>query len=358
MTPLKVRGGKRLPEEGSGRVLIRGTNWIGDVVMTLPAVAAIRKRWPGARISVLAKPWVAEVYRLSPDVDEVIVFEEPGRHAGAAGKLRLAGELRRSGFDCAILLQNAIEAAILARLAGIPLRAGYNSDGRGVLLTHSVLRTRLIRKVHQIDYYLEMVRALGCTPAGRDVHLRPGKDCAETSEKLGATFGIEDGRPLIGLAPGAAYGPAKKWFPERFAAVADRLIDHTGGQAILFGSGGDRESTAEVQRNARHPLVDIAGKTNLKEAISLMARCALFLSNDSGLMHVAGALAIPTVAIFGSTNPATTSPVGEKSLVIHRDVPCSPCLKPVCPTDFCCMDLIGVEEVYAAARKLLDGENR
>jgi heptosyltransferase-2 len=353
MVQLEVRGGKRLPAEGIERMLIRGTNWIGDVVMTLPAVAAIRKTWPRARISILAKPWVDEVYRLSPDVDEIIPFAEPGRHAGILGKWHLAGELRRYGFDCTILLQNAIEAAILARLASIPLRAGYNSDGRGALLTHSVRRTPAIKEVHQIDYYREMVRALGCATAGRDVRLLPGKDYDETAARLLRQFDIREGRPLIGIAPGAAYGPAKKWFPERFAAVADRLIDDTGAQAILFGSAGDKESTTTVARSARHPLVDIAGRTNLKEAMALIARCTLFLSNDSGLMHVAGALGIPTIAIFGSTNPATTSPVGEKSAVIHHDVSCSPCLKPVCPTDFRCMEMIGVDDVYAVARKLL-----
>jgi heptosyltransferase-2 len=324
--------------------------------MTLPAVAAIRMTWPRARISVLAKPWVAEVYRLSPDVDEVIAYEEPGRHGGVLGKWRLAADLRRHRFDGAILLQNAIEAAIIALLAGIPLRAGYNSDGRGPLLTHSVRRTRAIRQCHQIDYYLEMVRALGCLPAGRSVRLRPGKDYAETAARLLNAFGIAEavGRPLIGIAPGAAYGPAKKWFPERFAAAADRLIDDTGAQAILFGSGGDRENTQAVGRHARHPMIDIAGKTDLKEAVALMARCDLFLSNDSGLMHVAGALGIPTIAIFGSTDPAATSPVGEKSVVIHHPVACGPCLKPVCPTDFRCMEQIGVDEVYTAARRLLD----
>jgi heptosyltransferase-2 len=357
MSPLQVRGGKRLPAEGIERVLIRGTNWIGDVVMTLPAVAAVRRTWPGAQVAVLAKPWVAEVYRLSPDVDEVVVFQDPGRHGGIPGKLRLANELRRRRFDCAILFQNAIEAAILARLAGIPLRAGYNSDGRGLLLTHAVRRTQAIRQVHQIDYYLEMVRALGCPSAGREVRLRPGSDYQETAEALFGQYGIGTGHPLIGLAPGAAYGPAKKWFPERFAAVADLLIDAVEAQAVLFGSGGDRESTAAVARNARHPLIDVAGRTNLKEAIALISRCSLFLANDSGLMHVAGALGVPTVAIFGSTNPVTTSPVGAKSVVIHRGVPCSPCLKPVCPTDFRCMEQIGVEEVYEAARKLLDGSS-
>ena len=353
MMHLDVRGERRLPAEGVERVLIRGTNWIGDVVMTLPAVAAVRKMWPRARISILAKPWVAEVYRLSPDVDEIIPFEEPGRHAGIPGKWRLAGELRRNRFDCAILLQNAIEAAIIARLAGIPLRVGYNSDGRGALLTHSVRRIPEIRRVHQIDYYLAMVAAVGCPAADRDIRLSPGSDYAATAESLFTQYGLKPNRPLIGIAPGAAYGPAKKWFPERFAAVVDRLIDDTGAQTVLFGSTGDRESTTAVAQSARHPLTDIAGKTTLREAIAVIARCNLFLSNDSGLMHVAGALGIPTIAIFGSTNPATTSPAGKKSVVIHHDVECAPCLKPVCPTDFRCMEMIGVEEVFAAAQKIL-----
>jgi len=355
---LAVRGGKRLSRAGMERLLIRGTNWIGDVVMTLPAVASLRKTWPAARISILAKPWVAEIYRLCPDVDEVILFQEPGRHAGIIGRLRLAAELRKTPFDCAILLQNAIEAAILTRLAGIPLRAGYNSDGRGLLLTHSVQRTKAVRQVHQIDYYLEMVKALGCMSAGRGVRLHLGGDYDAIAERLLTEYGIEAGQPLIGLAPGAAYGPAKKWFPERFAWVVDRLIDDTGGRALLFGSGGDKESTTAVARSSRHGVIDIAGRTNLKEAIALIARCTLFLSNDSGLMHVAGALGIPTVAIFGSTNPVTTAPAGERSVVVHREVECSPCLKPVCPTDFRCMDLIGAEEVYAAARMLLNEKDQ
>jgi len=352
---LEVRGNRKLPVEGFERILIRGTNWIGDVVMTLPAVAAIRKTWPQVKLSVLAKPWVAEVYRLSPDVDEVITFAEPDRHGGILGKWRLASELRQGRFDAAILLQNAIEAAIITWLAGIPIRAGYNSDARGPLLTHSVRRTGAIRRVHQIDYYLEMVRALGCLSAGRTVRFKLEGDDADRAAKLMTAFGIhkQADLPLIGISPGAAYGPAKQWFPERFATVADRLIDLTAGQVILFGSGGDRPSTHAVATKARHALIDVAGKTTLQEAITLMARCNLFLSNDSGLMHVAGALGVPLVALFGSTNPTATSPVGDKSIVIHHPVACGPCLKPICTTDFSCMTLISVEEVYLAARTLL-----
>jgi heptosyltransferase-2 len=345
-----------LPESGIERLLIRGTNWIGDAVMTLPAVASIRETWPKAQISVLAKPWVAEVYRLSKDVDHIIIFEEPGRHEGIFGKIRLSKELGESRFDCTILLQNAIEAAIIAQWAGIPLRAGYNSDGRGWLLTHSVRRTAEIRRVHQMFYYLGMVQALGCRPAKRNVYLHKGDDYDDLAEKLSPRFGIAGNQPLIGIAPGAAYGPAKRWFPERFAAVADWAIGRYDAQVLIFGSAGDGPSAAEVKKNSRHSLLDISGKTNLKEAIALIASCDLFVSNDSGLMHIAGALGIPTVAIFGSTNPVTTSPIGGNSIVVHHDVPCGPCLKAVCPKDFRCMKLITVEEVCEAARKLMDAK--
>jgi len=335
------------------KILIRGTNWIGDAVMTLPAIAAIRKTFPRAQITILVKPWVADVFRFCPDVDDVLLYERPGRHAGPAGLLRLAMEIRQKGFDTAILLQNAIEAAILATLASIPQRAGYNSDGRGFLLTHGVKRTQAARSLHQVDYYLEMVRALGCRTAGREAALNVGTDEKRLADALLAQHGLEDSRLLIGMAPGASYGPAKKWYPERFALVADRLIDAYQAGVMLFGSRADTESITRVQQHARHPLCSLAGTTDLREAMALMTRCRLFISNDSGLMHLAGALGIPVVAIFGSTNPKTTSPPGQHNIIIHEAVACSPCLKPVCPTDFRCMDLILADDVYDAAGRLL-----
>jgi heptosyltransferase-2 len=321
--------------------------------MTLPAVAAIRNTFPEARISMLVKPWVAEIFHLCPDIDEVIPFQSPGIHSGIAGKLRLATALKDRKFDTAILLQNAIEAAIITILARIPVRAGYNSDGRGFLLTHSVQRTDDIKKVHQTEYYLEMVKALGCRSRGANVYLEPVKENDIVAEQLFHEQGINSKSCLIGFAPGATYGPAKKWFPERFAAVADKLIEQFSAQVILLGSNEDKKSADLVQQNANYPLISLAGKTNLKEAIAVISRCDLFISNDSGLMHVAGALNIPTVAIFGSTNPVTTSPAGDKSIVIYKNASCSPCLKETCPTDFKCMDMISVEDVYEAARGLL-----
>jgi heptosyltransferase-2 len=350
---MTVRGSKKIPAAGVDKILVRGTNWIGDAVMTFPALASLRKTYPQARISLLAKPWVADLYRLSPAIDEVILFQSPGVHAGVRGKFRLASELRKRGFAMAILLQNAIEAAIIAWLARIPVRAGYNSDGRGFLLTHAVKRTDAIRKVHQVNYYREMVKALGCLDAGDAVRLVPGDDYRPLADSILAGYGIGGQHPLIGIAPGATYGPAKKWFPARFAAVADRLIDDLVAQVLLFGSAADRDSTGAVKRNAMHNLVNLAGKTGLREAIALIARCDLFISNDSGLMHVAAALGVPTVAVFGSTNPLTTSPVGEKTVIVRKEIECSPCLAKTCPTDFPCMDRITVDDVLGAAKGLL-----
>ncbi len=321
--------------------------------MCLPAIAAVRKTFPHSQISVLAKPWVTELFNICPDVDEVIRFQSPGIHEGITGKLRLARELKGKSFDMAILLQNAIEAAIIARLAAIPIRAGYNSDGRGILLTHSVQRTEEIRKVHQVDYYLEMVKFLGFKSAGRSVNLTLTEEHSTVSEEILNRYSIAGKEIIVGMAPGATYGPAKRWFPERFSEVADRIIDDFSAPVILFGSSDDRDSADKVQQSSKNKLVNLAGETNLKEAISLIARCNLFISNDSGLMHVAGALGIPTVAIFGSTNPVTTSPVGEKNIIINKKVNCNPCLKKICPTDFRCMDLIGVDEVYNVARGIL-----
>ena len=351
MQRLKVRGNKIIADEKVRKLLIRGTNWIGDAVMTLPAMASIRETFPAARIAVLAKPWVADLYRLCPHVDEIVLLESPGRHDGIMGKFRLATDLKDKAFDAAILLQNAIEAAIITCMARIPIRAGYNSDARGWLLTHAVKRTQAVREIHQTHYYLEMVKALGCRDTGIQVRLEPTAEDRARAEVILTSFQAQD-TPLIGIAPGATYGAAKKWFPERFSAIADRLAEEWNAKILLFGSQADEESTQGVVQHARHPFIDLAGKTNLRDAMAVMARCDLFISNDSGLMHVAAALGIPTVAIFGSTNPVTTGPVGSKTFIVRKEVPCSPCLKTTCPTDFRCMDMISVEDVYQAAKQL------
>lgn len=341
---------KKLPREGINKILIRGTNWVGDAIMTLPAVASIRATYPKAHIAMLVKPWVADIYKLFSALDEIIIYEN--KFDSPAGVFKLAQKLREKKFDLAILLQNAIEAAIIAVAARIPLRAGYDSDARGLLLTNRVKRTDEIKKVHQTDYYLEMVKALGCVSVGREMHMETKINLAEAQNILRKFLPGEIGKPIIGMAPGATYGPAKKWFPERFAEVADKLAEKFSVQTIVMGGKSDEETIREVVKLASSKLINLAGRTTLQEAIYLISQCRIFISNDSGLMHIAGALNIPTVAIFGSTNPVTTSPVGSKSVIVRHEVSCSPCLKKNCPTDFQCMKMISVNDVLQVAENL------
>ncbi len=347
---MKLKINKKLPMEGIDKILIRATNWIGDAILTIPAVDSIRATYPQAHITVLVKPWVADIYRLFTSINEVIVYED--QYDNAWGVLRLARRLRKDNFDLAVLLQNAIEAAIMSCVAGIPWRAGYNSDGRGILLTHRVKLNSEIKKLHQIDYYLEMVKALGCVAVNKEMHLET-KINRHDAQSVLQEYLTDHKNGIIGIAPGATYGPAKRWFPERFAAVADKIAKEFNCQIILLGGKSDSDVAEEVRRFAKTDLLNLAGKTNLKEAAYLISRCRLFISNDSGLMHIAGALNIPTIAIFGSTNPQTTSPAGNSSIVVRKAVYCSPCLKETCPTDFRCMKLISVEDVFAVAQEIL-----
>ncbi len=336
------------------RLLIRSTNWIGDAVMTTPAVRAIRKNFPNAEISILAKPWVAPVFESSPYVDNLLIYDDAGKHKGLYGKLRLARELRGYHFDAAILLQNAIEAALITFFAGIPCRIGYSTDVRGFLLTHPVPCTPQIKKIHQTGYYLGILQGVGLKTDGLDLDLVVDIKYQKRSAEILKEYGVSQKEMLVGINPSATFGPAKQWFPERYAALSDKIHEVFGARILLFGGPGDRELGARISRMMQHPPVDLCGKTDLREAISLIKECDLFITNDSGLMHVAAALNIPLIAIFGSTNPVTTRPFSEKSKVVRIPIECSPCLKPTCPKGHLrCMDQIDVDMVFDVVKELL-----
>ncbi|WP_419656772.1 RfaF: ADP-heptose: LPS heptosyl transferase II [Desulfosarcina variabilis str. Montpellier] len=336
------------------RLLIRSTNWIGDAIMTTPAVRAIRRNFPDAHISMLAKPWVAPVFAHSPHVDEIVNYDAGGRHAGAPGTLRLAKDLRTQRYDAAILLQNAIEAAIIAFLAGIPRRIGFDSDGRRLLLTHPVRRTRAIRSIHQTGYYLKILEGAGLSTGSPDLELHLDPADIRRGGQLLAEFSVAPDRPIIGLNPSATFGPAKQWFPERYAALGDRLNQDLDATILVFGGPGDRELGRSITAQMSAPAVDLSGRTSLGEAMALIGRCAAFVTNDSGLMHVAAALTTPLVAVFGSTNSTTTSPFSHTSRIVRVPTPCSPCMQPVCPLGHMdCMRQVTVDMVAAAVKDLL-----
>jgi heptosyltransferase II len=319
-------------------ILVRATNWVGDAVMSLPALQAIRERFPRARISALAKPWVADLYGREAFLDEIILYS-------GESPWRTGHDLRVRRFDCAILFQNAFEAAWIAWLARIPARIGYKRDGRQLLLTRavSVPRPGEIPR-HERFYYLELLRRAGLIdslPRCEEIRLR--RDPAATN-----------GKRVIGVSPGAAYGTAKRWLPERFAEAAGELAKARGASIALFGSKSERKLCEQVAQSLNgHQVVNYAGETTLAQFIELAESCELFLTNDSGAMHIASALGVPTVAIFGATDDTTTGPTGANARVVRHPVDCSPCLLRECPIDHRCMTGVSAGRVVEEALQLL-----
>lgn len=340
--------------ETPGSLLVRATNWLGDAVMTTPALRALRSAFPRARISLLAKPLVAELFRHHPDVDDVLVYDRPGRHDGVIGRLRMAGELRRRRFDAAILLQNAFDAALLAFLAGIPARKGYATDGRKALLTDPVPLTPEILARHEVEYYLCLLERVGI-PRPSPAELRVAVTAEERAEMAGrlAPLGIDRGAPILAINPGAAYGSAKRWYPDRFAAVADALSEEWGAAVALTGSPAEAALAGEIEAAARTGVVNLAGKTTVREMMALLSLSSFLVTNDSGPMHIGAALGVPLVAIFGPTDWRRTSPWTDRARVVRADVDCSPCMLRECDRGHECMLGVTAEMVIDAARDLL-----
>ena len=346
---------KRLknPHRKIRKILVRSTNWIGDAIMTTPAVRAIRKNFPHAQITMLAKPWVAPVFSHSPHVDEIMFYDERNVHKGVRGKIQLIKDLHAQNFDLAILLQNAIEAAILAHFAGIPNIVGFNTDGRSLLLTHSVPCTKEIKQIHQTKYYVKMLEGVGLKNDGYDLDLYVGNQDRQHAYKFLCSIEKKSDIKWVGMNPSATYGNAKQWFPERFAQLADIICSEYNAGILIFGGPNDFELGEKVKHMMKHPALNLAGKTTLGQAIALIQQCKVFVTNDSGLMHIACALKTPLVAIFGSTNPITTGPIGINSHIVQKLTPCSPCLKTDCPKQHHeCMDAISAESVFKTVKDL------
>jgi heptosyltransferase-2 len=337
---------KPLDRNHVNRICLRATNWIGDAVMTTPAMGALRSSFPAAEIVVVANPLVAELFRYHPYCDRVLVYDKKGTHRGLKGLLRFCGMLRREHFDLAVLLQNAVEASVMALLAGVPRRAGYGTDGRALLLTHSVQVGAAERRLHHTRYYLGMLEALDIR--GGDGALRLA--CTD-SELAWARELLGEGMPLV-INPGAAYGSAKRWYPERFAEVGNRLAAEFGARIVLTGGPDETEIGRDIAAAMDVAPLNLIGKTSVRQMMAVLSLCRLVVTNDSGPMHVAAAFGVPIVAVFGPTDHTTTSPLAENCRVIRKEVDCAPCLLRQCPTDHRCMEAISVEDVMAGVREL------
>jgi len=326
--------------------------------MTLPALEAVRDNFPSALITVLAKPWVLPLLESHPAVDAVIPLKkgEGGGLTNIVNTIRVSGVIRRSRFDLAILFQNAFEAAFLAYLGGIKLRIGYNTDGRKFLLSHTVIRNDEILKLHQVEYYLSILRAMGWKADTKDPELFVAKKDITAIHSLLLSKGIKEGDLLMGLSPGAIFGPAKRWPPQRFAVIGDRAVERWGAKVVILGSRREKDICMTLSRSMKYPSLNLCGRTTLVEAAALIRRCNFFLTNDSGLMHISAALNIPMVAIFGSTDSSVTGPRSQKARVVRHPVECAPCFKKECPLNFRCMSSIQTDDIWEEMEKLKQNE--
>jgi heptosyltransferase-2 len=328
------------------RLIVRAPNWLGDAVMALPAMAAARAAHRTATLIVAAHAGIAPLFREETDVapDEILVVDRE----------RETGQLRAANADAVLLLPNSFGSAWTARRAAVRERWGYRAGGRGWMLTRAVRRPH--GRVHQVDYYLGLVRGLGWDTPETVPRIRVSAASRARADQALEFAGVRPGDRLIGFAPGAAYGNAKRWPPDRVALVAAAASSH-GFVPVLVGAAADRETGRAIE-SSLPPDVRVAnliGRTTLGELAGVAARCAAFASNDSGAMHVAAALGVPLAAIFGPTDERVTSPAGpgRREILLH-DVFCRPCMLRECPIDHRCMRRISVERVIAEIGELVN----
>jgi heptosyltransferase II len=330
------------------RLIVRAPNWLGDAVMALPALAAVRRGFEGRTLIVAATRSVAPLFaeRTPAAPDEILTIDRE----------REVAQLRAARADALLLLTNSFGSAWIARRSAIPERWGYRASGRGFLLTRGVPRPK--RAVHQVEYYLALARGLGLpAPAFADARpeLHPSAAALEKADALLALAGVAPGATIVGFAPGAAYGQAKRWPPRRVAQVIASLAQQ-GVIAVLVGAAADRPTGRAIESTLPPGtgVVDLIGRTSLRELVGVIARCAAFVSNDSGAMHVAAALGVPLTAIFGPTDERATAPAGNADVIL-RDVFCRPCMLRDCPIDHRCMKRIDVDSVLTSVTAHLAG---
>ena len=339
------------------KLLIRATNWVGDAILALQALHAVRARFADGEIAILARPYVADLYREQHICDRLIVYDVRWEHSGFSGRERLARGLRAERFDAALLLQNAFDAAWIAWRAGIPKRMGYARDGRGVLLSEAV---KVPRKgeipPHEKFYYLELLRRIGwieALPEVAFIQLSVSDERRRKGAEILLGAGARPNALWIALGAWAAYDAARCWAPERFAEAANRLAEQADADVVLFGTAAEAEVCRAIAAKLRRPAIDLTGKTTIAELPGALSQCHLFIGNDSGAMHVAAAVGLPVVGIFGPTDPHGTSAVTPRFTMVREKAYCSPCFLRRCPIDHRCMTRIAPETVAAAGKTWL-----
>jgi len=336
------------------RVLVKEVNWLGDLVISLPALKATRRAFPQARLSVLVKQEFASFFDGARWIDEVIGYKVARGARGLADRRAIILQIHQRRFDLAVLFPNSFESALWAALGGARNRAGFSRDARGFMLTHRGHPTPEILAVHQVHYYLEMLRqTLGIAGDADDYALDIHEPYRVRMREWLAAHRKRPREKLLVLAPAAAYGPAKEWPLEHYAALIDVLAERHGAECVLIGAPAEREKCERIASASRNGAIVAAGEVNVGEVMALLSLAEGFAGNDSGSMHLAGAIGIPTVGIFGSTSPTRTGPLGPRTKIIYHQIECSPCLARTCKFGhYRCLTQISAEEVARSLEEL------
>ena len=339
---------------GNGRIVVVAPNWLGDAVMALPAIADLRRHRPEAHLAVAARGGVAPLFTMVAGVDEVVTLQGKGGWRSLRSWRGDAAALGAGTFDTAVLLPNSFGSAWSASRASIAERWGFASDWRGRLLTRAVPRAS--GALHQAAYYQALMTGLGISSGPQHACVTVSDEAVGTAL---ATAGLDPGAPFVVFAPGAAYGSAKQWLPERFAELGARVVRDLGWHVVLVGSRADASVCGEIVRRAGALapafLVNLAGRTNLAELAALLSRSRAVVANDSGAMHLAGAVGARVVAVFGATNEHRTSPLTQGAdapapVILTHDAFCRPCMLRECPIDHRCMRGVTADRVFGALK--------
>lgn len=338
------------------RILVIRLDRIGDVVLSTPVLQALREAFPSAHLAMMVRPACRELVEGNPHLNEVLVYDKDRIGRGWLSGLRFALGLRRYRFDAALVLHPTVRSHLLVWLAGIPVRIGYGRKA-GWLLTHRLAHRKQEGAKSEAEYALEMLRVLGIDPPAPRPFVPVHPESTHRVAEWLSGAGIEPQETLVAVHP-AASARSKRWSPERFAEVADRLIEEGRVRVILVGGAGDSAQVAAVERLMRHRPVNAAGALSLGELAALLSRCRLLIANDSGPVHIAAAVGTPVVAIFGRNQPGLGAtrwgPVGAGHVVLQKDVGCPTCLAERCRIDFLCLSTLQADEVYQAAVSVLE----
>jgi heptosyltransferase-2 len=338
------------------RVVVRGTNWVGDSIMTIPALRALRRILPEASITLAIRPGAKGIFSDVDFIDDVLVYDRRSAFS-VFGQVR---EWKRRKFDLVVLFQNAFEAALIPFLAAVPIRLGYATESRQAMLTHPLPLPDWRSSKHEVFYYLYLITALEqllfrtstVCEADPDISLSISESRKSEASELLRSHGVNEETSVVAICPGSINSRAKRWPTEAYAALADRLIDDRR-QVVLIGSQDETAVTNEVTSRMRHRPVVLTGKTTLDQITAILGLVDLVVTNDTGPAHIAAALGSPTIVIFGPTNPLTTRPFSPNAEMIRHPPDCAPCMLRDCPIDHRCMTAITVDEVFEHSHALL-----